>query len=132
MLGLDPEQVGALAVSQGVTGFASKHGGFLLANIDGMGRGYDLHALFTPEGWGREVNAGLKYLLLGVFRTAHYITVSELEQMPSSRPPLSFGFHPCSIGWLDSPHGPMRTWILTLDSWRASPAFRRARCLLHS
>lgn len=97
----------------------SEHGGYLLARLDALGRVWDLHAAYTPLGWGREAHAALKAVLRRL-DDWQLINVSEVEGNRRSRPPLSFGFRPA---------GPMqagfRTWFLTRAAWEASPASRR-------
>lgn len=40
--------------SASVVPLASEHGGFLFFQADGLGRVYELHTLYLPEGWGRK------------------------------------------------------------------------------
>lgn len=101
-------------------------GGFLLHR---MGSGYDLHALFTPEHWGRHVATSLRRALALVFsRGAAVVTVSEVEGWWRSRPPLSFGFRPFG-GFREQYGHSLRQWVLTAEAWFNSPAYRRASCL---
>ena len=131
MLGeADPEMIGALALREGVLPLAAEHGGFLFIRQDMLGFVCELHTLFTPEGWGREVlTAGIEALgaiwLLG-FST---IVTLEMRQNPRSQPPRSFGFVQAG-DWREAMIGEARMWILTKAAWEASPAAkRRAKCL---
>ena len=70
--------------------FAGAHGGYMLVGGDTIGRVYDLHAAFTPEGWGREANAVLKRALREL-EGWDIITATEVEGNWRSRPPRSAG-----------------------------------------
>lgn len=125
--GATPQQVADLAVLERTLPLASEHGGFLFVQLDSLGRLYELHTLFTPEGWGREVNRAGKDALQIVFKTAQAVTTYETADW-RSRPPKSFGFRPCGA-FAPSPYGDLRTWIVTKDAWEASPAGRSRQCL---
>ncbi len=115
-----------------VTALRAEHGGFLFHRLDHIGRVYELHALFVPQGWGREVSTALKDALREMFsRGAQVVTVNEVEGWWRSRPPLSFGFRPAG-DFAQALDQMFRTWILTRDAWEDSPACRRAgaSCLL--
>ena len=133
--GADPAAIGALAGREGVLPLAADHGGFLFIRQDALGFVCELHTLFTPEGWGREVlTAGIEALgavwLLGF---AAIVTL-EMRENPRSQPPRSFGFVQAG-DWRSAITGPdltgeARMWILTKCAWEASPAARRrAKCL---
>lgn len=103
----------------------AEHGGFLFFRLDGLGRVYELHTLFTPAGWGREVLAAAKLAFAKMFeRGAQVITTYEVEGWWRSRPPKSFGFRSAG-GFAPDLGRSLRTWILTSDAWDASPARRR-------
>jgi len=108
-----------------VTPLRAEHGGFLFVAQGGLGRVYELHTLFTPEGWGREVAAAAKSAFRHMFDGgAQIVTTYEVEGWFRSRPPRSFGFRPVG-DFAPSPFGSLRTWILTADAWAGSPACRR-------
>jgi len=109
-----------------VTAFSSEHGGYLFVKLDGLGRVYELHSLFTPEGWGREALATAKRAFAEIMKTAALVVTYEVEGNWRSRPPKSFGFAPAG-GSSDSPELglPIRTWVLTQEAWIASPVWRR-------
>jgi hypothetical protein len=50
--GADPALIGALAARREFLPIAAEHGGFLLQRRDDLGFAWELHTLFTPEGWG--------------------------------------------------------------------------------
>lgn len=121
---LKPEVFAGLAESEWVYPFASRNGGYLFLQQDGLGRVFEVHAVFTPDGWGREATrTGVEALSSFDWQV---VTTSEIAGR--FRPPLSFGFRPAG-GFEPSPLGPLRTWILTRAAWEASPAYRRTICL---
>lgn len=102
---------------------AAEHGGFLFVQRDSLGRVLELHTLFTPEGWGREVHGAAKEAFSRVFRDADLVFTAQMEANSRSQPPRSFGFRP--IGeFVPTSFGSARTWILTGDAWKASPGAR--------
>lgn len=116
-----PLDVGELVKHQRVTPLATENGGFIFVELDGVGAVWELHALYRPEGWGREAHQGLKGAIERV--KPDILTAPESDDK-QSRPPLSFGFRPSGT-WRESPIGPVRTWLLTRKMWLASPAARR-------
>ncbi len=107
-----------------VTPLRAIHGGFVFCRLDGLGRVQELHTLFTPEGWGREVLLSAKQAFALIFsRGAQLVTTYEIESWWRSRPPKSFGFQPAG-DFAPSPLGSLRTWILTADAWDKSPTLR--------
>lgn len=108
-----------------VTPLRAEHGGFLFCQLDGLGRVFELHTLFEPAGWGREVALSARQAFDHMFDAgAQLITTYEVEGWWRSRPPKSFRFHPCG-DFAPSPFGSLRTWILTADAWASSPVCRR-------
>lgn len=121
------EQVAAVLARPTLLPLASENGGFWFATADSLGRVHELHTLFTPEGWGREVHAAAKEAFHRMFAgSCDLIVTSQMRDNPRSQPPRSFGFRPAG----DFAHthlGDARTWVLTRDAWIASPA-RRTSC----
>jgi hypothetical protein len=111
-----------LVVREDILPLASKNGGFILRRLDSFGLALELHTLFTPAGWGREVASAAKAMFVTAFETATLIVTHETIH-PQSRPPLSYGWKP--LGGGESLIGPIRLWILTKDAWETSPAGRR-------
>jgi hypothetical protein len=119
--------VAAVVSNPLVTPLRAEHGGFLFIKLDGFGRVYDLHTMFTPEGWGREALIAAKAAFREMFaRGADLIVTQEVKGNRRSQPPLTFrfatagDFGPSVL--LSTPH---RTWFLTRAAWDASPACRR-------
>lgn len=120
------EQITAIISQPGLLPLAADHGGFLFRRCDGFGRVCELHTLFKPDGWGREVNTAAKEAFGFVFFTAgcQMVITYEMAANKHSRPPLSFGFVP--IGTMEpSDFGEARSWFLTRDAWTSSPAGRK-------
>lgn len=119
--------IGALVSHPLVTPLRAKHGGFIFVRLDPLGRALELHTLFTPEGWGREVNATAKAAFDFVFAEgAQIVLTNQVEGNARSQPPRSFGFVRCG-DFEPTPYGPrFRTWFLTRAAWEGSPARRRA------
>jgi hypothetical protein len=99
--------------------FRTENGGYLLVQLDALGRVYDLHAAYLPEGFGKEAHGALKGAL-SQLEGWQLINVSEVEGNGCSRPPLSFGFRPAG-----PMQGGFRTWFLSRAAWEQSPARRR-------
>lgn len=127
--GQDPAWLANLVRSPLVAPIAAPHGGFLFRQLDGLAFTYELHTLFTPEGWGREVAQAARQAFDHVFESgAHIVHTLEQTDWWRSRPPKTHGWRPCAPG-RETPFGPMRAWMLTADAWNASPVGRRvAEC----
>lgn len=120
-LGLDVD-LAPLLENERVTPLRATHGGFLFVQLDGLARVYELHTLFTPEGWGREALLSAKAAFAEMFaRGAHLITTYEVAGNPRSQPPLSFRFAPAG-DFAPALGASLRTWTLTRNAWEASPA----------
>lgn len=121
----------AVVSSPAVLPLASAHGGFFFIRLDGVGRVWELHTLFTPEGWGREVHAAAKAAFAQMFeRGADVIVTQEVAGNRRSQPPRSFRFCPAGE-FRTSPElgADLRSWVLTRTAWEASPArLRMPQC----
>lgn len=106
---------------------ASENGGFLFCRIDGIGRVYELHTMYQPAGWGREVAKTSKLAFDRVFRSGAQIIVTyEVKGWWRSRPPLSHGWKKAGdFEVSESLAAEVRSWVLTRDAWIASPVGRR-------
>ncbi|HWE98690.1 MAG TPA: hypothetical protein VG248_02735 [Caulobacteraceae bacterium] len=130
LLGVDPEMVGKLAGAPGVLPLAAKHGGFMFVRLDPLGFVAELHTLFTPEGWGREVHDAAAQAMGAVWLAGYaLITACEAQANPLSQPPRSFGFRPAGP-FKTGKLGAFRPWAVSLEDWKLSPAGkRRARSM---
>lgn len=118
--GAEPEAIAALLPR--AVPIASEHGGMLFLRADSAGLAYEMHTLFTPEGWGREAFQTLRDGLEHILGTAQLVMTHETAH-PQSKPPRTFRFQP--LGPAPITDGQHRLWILTRDAWLASPARRR-------
>lgn len=120
--------MGAAVANPQVTALRSENGGFLFLRLDGSGRVQELHTMYRPEGWGREVLGALKEAVTEMFaRGAQLITTYEVEGYYRSRPPKTFRFEPCG-DFAPVPGFSIntRTWALRREAWEASPARGRS------
>lgn len=102
---------------------ASEHGGYIFIRLCPFGRIWDLHSLFTPEGWGREAYYhGIA--CLSALPDWQVITTYQTQDKRSV-PPRSFGFVEAG-GFEQTPYGLWKTWILTRKAWLQSPAYLRS------
>lgn len=126
LFGLSGLAIGDVIEHPSVQTFRAEHGGYLFVKLDGLGRVFELHSMFTPEGWGREALLTAKAAFASIFETASLVVTYEVSGNWRSRPPKSFGFTPAGE-FADSPQIglPCRTWVLTSEAWNASPARRR-------
>lgn len=108
--------------------FASENGGVIFVGLDALGLVREMHTLYRPEGWGREVALNGKAFVNEVFKTASVIVTHEQEGNWRSVPPKSHGWKSadeyCYIGMSKR----LRLWILTKEAWIASPVGRKMQC----
>jgi hypothetical protein len=121
-----------VVMAESVVPLAADHGGFLFIRLDGLGRVYELHTMFTPQGWGREVATAAKAAFERMFGAgADLIVTHEVAGNRRSQPPLSFRFAP--VGEFRSEpalNADLRSWVLTRSAWEGSPARQRMpQCL---
>lgn len=104
---------------------AAPHGGFIFCAQPGDGA-YDLHTMFTPEGWGREVALAARCAFGFMFEGGGMQVCHTLEQQDyyRSRPPKSHGWVATS-DFAEGSIGSVRSWELTRERWRASPVGRQ-------
>ncbi|HJR83449.1 MAG TPA: hypothetical protein VJ775_05935 [Sphingomicrobium sp.] len=117
--------VAAIVADPRVTPLAAEHGGFLFVQLDELGRVFELHTMFTPEGWGREVLLAAKAAFSEMFvRGADVIVTHEVKGNPRSQPPISFRFRAAG-DFAPALGAALRTWTLTRTAWAQSPALAR-------
>lgn len=125
-LGQDLDMAAAMA-NPAVTPLRSENGGFLFLRLDHRGKLQELHTMYLPQGWGREVFHALAAAVEEMFtRGADLIVTTEVDDNWRSRPPKTFRFEP-SGSFAPAPGFTQlfRTWHLTRAAWDASPARRR-------
>lgn len=120
----------AIVEHPSVLPLAAEHGGFIFLSRDVSARVFELHTLFTPEGWGREVTLAAREAFTAVFlRDAALVFTLEVEINRRSRPPLSHGWRPAGpFAFAPDLAANVRTWVLTQDAWNTSPVRRRESC----
>lgn len=123
LMGVEPRFFAEAAVAEPLLPLASEHGGLVFVPRDGFGRVLELHSLYTPEGWGREVLFASKAAFRLVFERADLVLTYERVGNWRTRPPRSFGFRPVGdefvrdgVSW--------RLWQLSRDGWVSAPANR--------
>jgi hypothetical protein len=127
-LGASGAQVAALAAWPGILPLAAEHGGFLFRNLDGLGFVFELHTLFTPEGWGREVVVAAHEAFAMMFNSGVALVVThERRGWWRSRPPRSHGWA-LAGDWREAAGMEVRMWTLTRAAWLASASVRRRQC----
>lgn len=124
LMGIEPKYFAAEAVGDLHLPLASQNGGFIFVPRDAFGRIAELHTLYLPDGWGREVAVAGKEALAIVFDRFDLVVTYERADDWRTRPPKSFGFRPCGSPF-DMNGLLWRTWSLSHDGWRASPAYAR-------
>lgn len=108
--------------------FSSDHGGVLFVKTDHLGSVYEMHTMFTPEGWGREVALTGAASLHNIFKTALMVFTYEQEGHWRSCPPKGHRWK-SSGDFVD--HGlskRLKLWYLTRDDWLSSPVGKKIRC----
>lgn len=127
LTGCDVGALQALVTNPLVLPLANESGGFLFRNLDGLGLVLELHTLFTPDAWGREVAMVARQAFGRIFTNGARVVVTH-EQIGwwRSRPPKSHGW---AASGENTPTvvGEVRLWFLTQERWSQSPAGRRWR-----
>lgn len=127
-MGRDPETLSPLVTNPLAKPYASDNGGVIFSPVDHLGFVVEMHTLFTPEGWGREVAISGKRFVADVFRTVSLILTHEQEFHWRSRPPRSHGWQACG-DFVDAGMAcRLKLWALTREAWSASPVGRKMRC----
>lgn len=108
----------------------SENGGILFVRLEPLGSVWEMHTLYRPEGWGREVAEAAPLMMERVFEQALAVTTYEQQGYYRSRPPRSHGWkrhgEPKDLGL----SRPLIGWLLTRDDWLNAPARRRMLCRL--
>ena len=126
--GTRPASLAPIVSSDRATPLASENGGVIFWCLDQIGFVLEMHTLYRPDGWGREVALNGRAFMAEGFRNASLIITHEQEGNWRSRPPKSHGWTACG-DFRDAgfPHR-LRLWSLTRESWQASPVGRRVEC----
>lgn len=108
--------------------FASKHGGVIFVSVDHLGMVWEMHTLYTPEGWGREVAVNGKGFVQELFKEASMILTHEQEDNWRTVPPKSHGWKAAGDYTEAGLPKRLKLWILTREAWFASPVGRKMQC----
>lgn len=114
-----------LVTNPAVLPFASKNGGVIFVPADHLGFVLEMHTLYRPEGWGREVAAHAHVVMQAIFDKASLLLTHEQEGNWRSQPPKSHGWAVAGdFRDVGLPHK-IRLWSLSREAWRASAVGRR-------
>jgi hypothetical protein len=128
-MGSEPETLAPLILNEKARPYASEHGGVIFLPVDPLGFVVEMHTLYTPEGWGREVAVNGKAFVQEVFEAVSLILTHEQEGHWRSRPPRSHGWQACGDYQKAGLCHRLKLWALTREAWRASPVGRKLICL---
>lgn len=126
-LGKGPQSLGPVIENPAVRPYASENGGLIFSPADDHGFVMDLHTLYAPEGWGREVAKFSKLAFADIFRTASLILTHEQEGYWRSRPPRSHGWQACGDYTDCGFPRRLKLWSLSREAWNASPIGRKTQ-----
>ena len=108
--------------------FASDNGGVLFVKTDHLGSIYEMHTMFRPEGWGREVAITGAKALHHIFSKALLVFTYEQEGHWQSRPPKSHRWK-SSGEFIDQGLSKrLKLWYLTRDDFLSSPVGKKSLC----
>lgn len=124
-MGLGPVSVAPLVAPESSFPMASINGGLIFSALDNLGFVYELHTLYKPEGWGREVHAHAKECFRDMMARASVIVTHEQEGVAQTRPPLSFGWRQAGDFREVGLPRRLRMWSLTKEAWMTSPVGRK-------
>ena len=124
-MGREAGSLAGLVENEGCLPLASESGGLLFVKMDLVGLVRELHTMYRPEGWGREVAENAPLFMNEAFNHCSLITTHEQEGRWRTRPPRSHGWKPAG-GYMDCGFDyKLRLWILPQEAWLASAVGRR-------
>jgi hypothetical protein len=124
-MGLEQTSTAPLVLDERNIPLASEHGGLIFVASDHLGFSMELHTLYTPEGWGREVTEHARQCFRDVMKTVSLVTTFEQEGEKQTRPPLSYGWRPAGDYSEVGLPKRLKMWILTREAWLASPVGKK-------
>ena len=127
-MGVTPYSLAVLINNEANIPHASENGGVLFVAVDGLGLVKEMHTMYRPEGWGREVAINGKAFVNEVMKESVLIITHEQEGNWRSSPPKSHGWKPCGDYCYVGLPKRLRLWALTQEAWRASPVGRKMVC----
>lgn len=108
--------------------FASEHGGVIFVSVDHLGMVWEMHTLYTPEGWGREIATNARIFASEIFKAASMLITHEQEENWRTSPPKSHGWRPAGEYKDVGLPKRLKLWTLTREAWVASPVGRKMQC----
>lgn len=127
-LGMEPQSLSILVDDDRNLCLASENGGCIFVSLDHLGQVWEMHTMYKPEGWGREVARAGKAFIAKVFECGSVILTYEQEGNWRSVPPKSHGWKAaadyCAVGLPKR----LKMWILTREAWSNAPVNRRLQC----
>ena len=127
-MGMEPTSLAPILDNPDNLPMRSEHGGLIFTAAGSFGMVRELHTLYTPEGWGREVAMNAKHFMREAFKDCQIIVTQEQEGNWRSVPPKSHGWK--SVGEYCYVGMPVRLklWMLTKEAFDASPVGRKLQC----
>lgn len=125
-MGHTPFSLALLFDQPGAFGLKSENGGCIFVPRDPLGLVVEMHTLFRPEGWGREVAKSARGFMQTAFGSAALIVTHEQEGHWRSRPPKSHGWVPCADFQDVGLPRRLRLWALTREGWMKSIIGRKS------
>jgi hypothetical protein len=124
-MGKERHSLAPLVEDPKVLPLASENGGIMFVAMDLVGLVREMHTMYRPEGWGREVAEASKRFMCEAFKHCALITTHEQEGHYRSKPPKCHGWKPAGEYTDVGLPIRLRLWILTREAWYASPAGRK-------
>lgn len=128
-MGIDQVSLAPLVENPRNSPYASENGGVIFSSLDPCGFVVEMHTLYRPEGWGREVAINGKAFVADIMdRQASMIVTNEQEGAWRTRPPKSHGWQVAGPFKDVGLSRRLRLWFLTREAWLASPVGRKMQC----
>ena len=127
-MGMEPVTLASLILNEDNLPLRSEHGGVILTAVGSFGMAREMHTLYHPDGWGREVAKNGKLFMREAFKSCQVILTQEQEGNWRSVPPKSHGWK--SVGdycYVGMPKR-LKLWMLTKEAFEASPVGRKLQC----
>jgi hypothetical protein len=124
-MGMAPMTLEPLVSRDDVLALRSENGGVLYVPVDHCRTIYELHTMYHPDGWGREVAKAARSFMAAAFELADMVITYEQEDNWRSKPPRSHGwasqgdYRDCGFA------SRLRLWTVSKDAWLSSPIGRQ-------
>lgn len=124
-MGFEPVSLSGLVEAENNLPLRSENGGVILVGLDAFGLVREMHTMYSPEGWGREVASNGKLFMQEAFKTTQVLFTHEQEGNWKSRPPRSHGWKQASDYREVNLPKRLKLWMLTRDDFYSSPVGRK-------